>query len=183
MCFFSSCVVVRATSKSSTLRAAHSLLPHMTCVTVTYCFHMLFFVVRRMCNFQEYRVAKTHRVPYLGRASARRIAPTLPRAIRVGPHEGRTKIPESIHHSGVYLHYNFRGLPNYRYRGFTLCVYVRMHTRTYVHACREKDMEREGERDRNSYMYVFIHVHAYMYTHISYTILIEPTTKTSILRT
>jgi len=100
--------------KSSTLRAAHSLLPHMTCVTVTYCFHMLFFVVRRMCNFQEYRVAKTQRVPYLGRAAARRIAPTLPRAIRVGPHEGGTKFPESIHFSGVYLQYNFRGLPNYR---------------------------------------------------------------------
>jgi len=91
---------------------------------------------------------------------------------------------------GAYIHLDFRcvlSLKRYScvhmYVIFMLCVYVRMHTRTYVHACREKDMEREGERDRNSYMYVFIYVHAHMYTHISYTILIEPTTKTSILRT
>ena len=41
--------------------------------------------IRRL---DSYRVAKTHRMPCLGRTAARRTAPKLPRAIRVGPNEG-----------------------------------------------------------------------------------------------
>jgi len=55
------------------------------------------------CRCTEYREAKTRRMPYVGRAAARRTAPMLLRAIRVGRDEGEKNlgIYLGIYHYGV----------------------------------------------------------------------------------
>jgi len=45
-----------------------------------------------MNGSDRYRAAEMHRTPYLGRTAARRTAPTLPRAIRVGQNEAGKQI-------------------------------------------------------------------------------------------